>query len=79
MTETTTDPAIEEGLARVAKLTRTAATARRKADAAIDERTELIGSLLASGVRLSLIARRAGVTHGALQAASKAAAKKAGR
>ena len=72
MTDGTSDPRLE----RVGKLTRIAAAARQRADDAIDERTALVDELLADGVRLSTIAQRAGVTHGALQAASKAAAKK---
>jgi hypothetical protein len=76
-TETETRRVVEAAeadamLARVAKLTKKAADARRSAEGAIAERTVLVGELVAAGVPLAQIASRAGVTRGALQWRAKA-------
>lgn len=72
---TTTDPPdappleawIEQSLRRVAQLTKRAAASRRRAEAAIAERTDLVGQLVEAGVPLKKIAERAGVNRSALQ------------
>jgi len=63
---------IEQNLAKVAKLTKSAARHRGKAEDASRERTELVGLLVEAGVPLAQIAKRAGVTRGALQWRAKA-------
>jgi len=63
---------VDESMARVQKLTKQAGKARERAQAATAERTELVGMLVEAGVPLAQIAKRAGVTRGALQWRAKA-------
>jgi len=71
-TDTENAEALEVSMAKVAKLTRLAASHRRRAEQAVATRTELVGELVAAGVPLTRIAKRAGVTRGALQWRAKA-------